>query len=149
MINTDGAITGQQIKANAVIDLGQGVNMQGAAAPFDVGLAFGSPGRGHDLITGPVHFTLDVTHDLTLDDIAHLQFGARLTSVGDKITTFAPAAPDANDDVGTTHEDTAVQLFVLANDTDADGTSSLKITEVHQEPGSHGTVTIAADGQSL
>jgi VCBS repeat-containing protein len=149
IINTDSAITGQQIKANGVIDLGQGVNMQGAAAPFDVGLAFGTPGKGHDLITGPVHFTLDSAQNLTLEDIAHLQFGARLTSVGDKITAFAPAAPDAHDDVGTTHEDTTVQLFVLGNDTDADGTSSLKITEIHQEPGSHGTVTIAADGKSL
>jgi Bacterial cadherin-like domain len=149
VINTDGAITGQQIKANGVIDLGQGVNMQGAASPFDVGLAFGTPGKGKDLITGPVHFTLDATNNITLDDIAHLQFGARLTSVGDKITAFAPAAPDAIDDVGTTREDQTVQLLVLGNDTDADGVSSLRITEIHQEPGSHGTVTIAADGKSL
>jgi hypothetical protein len=96
-----------------------------------------------------VHFTLDATNNITLDDIAHLQFGARLTSVGDKITAFAPAAPDAIDDVGTTHEDQKVQLFVLGNDADADGTGSLKITEIHQEPGAHGTVTIAADGKSL
>ncbi|MBR0868819.1 cadherin-like domain-containing protein [Bradyrhizobium tropiciagri] len=149
IIDSDGVITDEQIKANGVSNLGGGVNMNGAAGPFDVGIAFGTPGKGHDLITGPVHFTLDAAQDITLDDIAHLQFGARLTSVGDKITAFAPAAPDAIDDTGTTHEDTPVQLFVLANDTDADGTASLKITEIHQEPGAHGTVTIAADGKSL
>ncbi len=36
-----------------------------------------------------------------------------------------------------------------SDDTDADGAASLKITEIHQEPGTHGTVTIAADGKSL
>ncbi|VIO71622.1 hypothetical protein CI1B_38090 [Bradyrhizobium ivorense] len=149
IIDHDGVVTDEQIKANGVSNLGGGVNMNGAASPFDVGIAFGTPGKGHDLITGPVHFTLDATQDITLDDIAHLQFGARLTSVGDKITAFAPAAPDAHDDNRTTHEDTAIQLFVLGNDTDADGTSSLKITEIHQDPGAHGTVTIAADGKSL
>ena len=146
----DGFITETKIQANNVIDLGQGANIHGKANPFDVGIAFGTPGKGKDFVDGPVHFTIsDAANDLTLDDIAHLQFGARLTSSGDKIVTLAPAAPDARDDKGTTHEDSTVQLFVLGNDTDADGTSSLKITEVHQEPGAHGTVTIAADGKSL
>ncbi len=91
IIDTDGIITGEQVKANGVNNLGGGVNMNGAAGPFDVGIAFGTPGKSHDLING-VHFTLDATQDITLDDLAHLQFGARLTSVGDKITAFAPAA---------------------------------------------------------
>ncbi len=146
----DGLITATQINANSVIDMGQGANMHGKADPFDIGIGFGTPGKGQDFIDGPVHFTLsDAANDLTLDDFVHLQFGARLTSTGDKIVALAPAAPDANDDTGSTHEDTTVQLFVLGNDTDADGTSSLKITEIHQEPGAHGTVTIAADGKSL
>jgi hypothetical protein len=149
LIDMDGAITGRQIQANSVINLGQGVNMNGAAPAFDVGIAFGTPGVGHDLIQGPVHFTLTGARALSVDDIAFLQFGARLTSVGDKITAFAPAAPDAQDDWGTTHEDTPIQLFVLGNDTDADSPDSLKITEVHQEPGAHGAVTVAADGKSL
>ena len=83
-------MTGSQVKANSVIDLGQGNNMHGAASPFDVGVAFGTPGKGKDFITGPVHFTLDAPQDLTLDDIAHMQFGARLQSVADKITFVAP-----------------------------------------------------------
>jgi hypothetical protein len=113
--------------------------MNGAANPFDVGIAFGTPGKGHDFVDGPVHFTLDAAHDLTLDDIAHLQFGARLTSVGDKITTIAPAAPDARDDSGATHEDVPVVIDVLANDTDADG-DQLVITDA--EGASHGTLAI-------
>ena len=78
-----------------MIDLGKGNNLNGAASPFDVGIAFGTPGEGKDFITGPVHFTLDAARALTLDDIAHVLFGARLTSVGDKLTFLAPAAPDA------------------------------------------------------
>ena len=68
----DGLITNTQISANHVNNLGQGVNMNGAASPFDVGIAFGTPGKGQDFITGPVHFTLDAVNDLTLDDFAHL-----------------------------------------------------------------------------
>ncbi len=139
ILGGDGLITGSQIQANSVINLGQGVNMNGAASPFDVGIAFGTPGKGQDLINGPVHFTLDATQNLTLDDIAHLQFGARLTSVGDKITAFAPAAPDAHDDAATTHEDVPVTIDVLANDTDADG-NPLTITDA--EGAQHGTLAI-------
>ena len=112
--NPDPVITDTQIKANKVIDLGNGANMQGAASPFDVGIEFGSPGIGHnDDISLPVHFTLsDDSHDLTLDDLAHLQFGARVNSTGapgssrsgsEKIVALAPAAPDAKDDTATTH----------------------------------------------
>jgi Cadherin-like domain len=145
----DDLITGTQIKANQVIDLGQGANMHGKADPFDVGIAFGTPGKGKDVVDGPVHFSLsNAGNNLTLDDIAHLQFGARLTSSGDKITTFAPAAPDAHDDTAATHEDTPVTIKVLANDTDADG-DKLTITSVHLDSGAHGTVAIATDGQSI
>ena len=141
-------ITGTQIKPNGVIDLGQGNNLNGAASPFDVGIAFGTPGAGKDFITGPVRFTLDAAQDLTLDDIAHVSFGARLTSVGDKLTFLAPAAPDAMDDTATTHEDATITIPVLANDTDADH-DQLTVTSVHLESGAHGAVTIAADGKSI
>jgi hypothetical protein len=145
----DGWIVETQIKANSVIDLGQGANMHGKANPFDIGIEFGTPGKGHDFLDGPIHFTLsDGAHDLTLDDFAHLQFGARTTSSGDKITAIAPAAPDAKDDTATTHEDTQVVIPVLANDTDADG-DKLTITSVHLDAGAHGTVAIAPDGQSI
>ena len=112
IIGGDGLITGTQIRANGVIDLGNGNNLHGAANPFDVGIAFGTAGKGQDFIKGPVHFTLDAESPLTLDDISHVLFGARLTSVGDKLTFLAPAAPDAIDDpvntATTTHEDTQI-----------------------------------------
>jgi hypothetical protein len=68
------------------IDLGNGANMQGAASPFDVGLEFGTQGIGKDDIQS-TSFTLSNTdNNLTLDDIAHVQFGARLASIGDPST---------------------------------------------------------------
>src|SRR4249919_1798072 len=70
----DGLITGTEINANKVINLGNGNNLNGAASPFDVGIAFGTAGKSPDLITGPVHFTLDAKNPLTLDDIAHVLF---------------------------------------------------------------------------
>ena len=159
----DGWITGTQVKANGVINLGQGVNMNGHAAPFDFGIKFGTPGKGKDLLDDPIHFTLsNAANDLTLDDFAHLQFGARLTSSGDKIVTIAPAAPDAVDDEFRTNifEDgaaglnnpsktpTAIVLDVLKNDTDADGLDQLIITAFHDGP-SHGTVAIGPDGKTV
>ena len=147
-----------------MIDLGQGNNFHGAANPFDVGIAFGTPGKGKDFITGPVHFTLDATQPLTLDDIAHVLFGSRLNSVGDKLVFLAPAAPDAKDDTfggapNKIFEDGAsglgspsttavpVTLAVLVNDTDADVGDVLTITGFDVNP-SHGTVAIAADGKT-
>ncbi|MEO9326258.1 ThuA domain-containing protein [Nocardioides sp. C4-1] len=53
--------------------------------------------------------------------------------------------PVAVDDTATTREGTAVQIDVLANDTDADADAVLEVTEV-TEPAS-GTATIAADGR--
>ena len=149
-------ITKVVTQANGVIDLGSGNNMIAAASPFDVGIAFGTAGIGKgDDLSGPVTFTLDGVADLNLDNFAHLQFGARLTSIGapggkrmdsSKTTAIAPAAPRANDDEGTTHEDVPVTLNVLGNDTDLDG-DVLSIINV--DPPAHGTVTIAADGKSL
>jgi hypothetical protein len=156
----DGFITETQIKANKVIDLGNGANMHGKADPFDIGIEFGTPGKGKDFVDGPIHFTLsDAAHDLTLDDFAHLQFGARLTSTGDKIVTLAPAAPKAEDDVIAAFEDgapdmnspsktpTAISLDVLHNDHDADG-DQLSIIGFHDGP-QHGTIAVAADGKTV
>jgi hypothetical protein len=152
ILGGDGLITGTQIKPNGVIDLGNGNNLNGAASPFDVGIAFGTAGKGQDLITGPVHFTLDATQPLTLDDLAHVLFGTRLTSVGDKLTLLAPAAPDAIDDPvsqsTTTHEDTPLTIPVLANDTDGDG-DTLTVTGVSVGPDAHGTAKVSDDGKSI
>ncbi len=159
IVGGDGFITGSKIAANGVIDLGRGVNMHGAAQPFDIGIAFGTPGQGRDVVNGPIHFTLDGVNALTLDDMAHVLFGVRLTSSGDKVTFLAPAAPDAHDDTFQIFEDGAadlnspsktpagVTLNVAGNDTDADG-DQLLITGFHEGP-LHGTVSISADGHSV
>jgi Bacterial Ig domain len=152
----DGLITKTVIQANSVIDLGQGAEMHGAASPFDVGIKWGTPGPNPDFINFPVHFTLsNAANNLTLDDIAHQEFGAKLAAVKGpdaKLTTIAPAAPDAHDDAFNIFEDGANglgdpshvpvgQLFdVITNsDTDADG-DTLTIIDTHGAQ--HGTVQI-------
>jgi Big-like domain-containing protein len=157
-------ITAFQAKANDVIDLGNGNNMNGAVRDgFDVGLGFGEEGIGQDKsdIHDPISFTISNTaNNLTLDDIAHTLFGARMTSIGSptgarndssKLTVTSPAAPDAKDDSFAIFEDGQAglnnpshtpqgQLFeVLANDTDADG-DKLTITDV--SGAQHGTLHI-------
>ena len=153
----DGLITKTVIQANSVINLGQGAEMNGAASPFDVGIRWGTPGPNPDNINFPVHFTLsNAANNLTLDDIAHQQFGVKIGAAGGKdakLTTIAPAAPDAHDDAFAIFEDGAGglgnpshvpvgQLFeVIKNsDTDADG-DTLTVTAFHAGP-SHGTVQI-------
>ncbi|WP_342128554.1 Ig-like domain-containing protein [Hydrogenophaga sp. OTU3427] len=143
-----------------VIDLGNGATMSGAAAPFDVGVEFGNSGLKKDDIQLTTFVLSHPTETLTLDDIAHVEFGARMTSIGklgghrtdsSKLVTVAPAAPDAVDDSYNIFEDgqdglddpstvPAGTVFqVLDNDTDADG-DTLIITEVHDVL--HGTVSI-------
>lgn len=133
-----------------VIDLGNGANLRGAAKSFDIGVEFGTEGIGKDDIQAATFTLSSEQGTLTLDDIANVQFGARLTSVGapgsarndsSKLTTVAPAAPDAIDDIYTIFEDGQLgvdspshtpkgQIFqVLSNDTDADG-DILTITHV-------------------
>jgi hypothetical protein len=165
----DGLLTESRVAANNVLDLGDGATLAGAAKPFDVGIEWGTAGGKKDDIYQPVHFKLsDAAHDLTVDDFAHLMFGAKLDSVGGpggtrngvaKITGTAPAAPDAHDDTFNIFEDGAaglnspskiphaVTFNVLANDTDGDG-DPLAITSFHDGP-SHGSVAIAADGKSI
>jgi len=164
-------LTESRIDANTVLDLDDGANLAGKVKdPFDIGLEWGTPGGKKDDINFEVTFTLSNTaNDLTLDDIAHQRFGAKLDSVGgpggvrnsaSKLLTVAPAAPDAVDDVVALFEDgaadlsspskspTDVVLNVLANDTDADPADVLTITSIHEQP-AFGTVAISADGQSL
>ncbi|WP_296680667.1 cadherin-like domain-containing protein [Novosphingobium sp.] len=169
-ITGDLAVSGSRIQANGVLDLGHGANMTGKTRDgFDVGVEFGSAGRGRDAV-GDSTFTLsNSAGDLTLDDIAHQRFGVRLDGVGGgtgprdggatKLIGIAPAAPDAMDDVIAMFEDgasglddpsktpTPVMLNVLVNDTDGDG-DPLTITEIHEQP-AHGTVAIAADGKTI
>ncbi len=143
-----------------VINLGGGVNMLGTASAYDVGLAFGSAGIGKDDLQ-QVLFTLSSTLGaLTLDDLAQVDFGVRLTSIGSptdvrtdgaKLVAVSTAAPDARDDAYTIFEDgqggldhpaaTASPLVfdVLANDTDAD-LHTLLINAI--DTPAHGTLSI-------
>jgi VCBS repeat-containing protein len=120
-------ITDQAFADEGVTNLKGGVNINGSKSKFDVGIAFGSPGKGKDLIQ-KTSFTLSTNNNktLTLDDIANTEFGVRLTSKGSKETLIAPAAPDAINDAIQTDEDTPTDETepnknLLANDTDADG----------------------------
>ena len=134
--------------------------MQGTKEAYDVGLAFGSAGAGRDVIN-QTSFVLSSDNDtaLTLDDIANVNIGVRYTSVGAKLTTVAPAAPDAIDDTITTDEDNATNQNIpnsnlLQNDTDADGDTltvvainddeSLVGTQIRLSTG--GLLTVNSDG---
>lgn len=167
----DGFFTQMQVKPTSLLDVLGGRNM---GVPFrkgyDVGIEWGREGIGRgrgDIDT--VQYTLsNAARNLTLDDIAHQRFEARLTSVGmargsrtgtDTISTIAPAAPDARDDTYTIFEDNArglddpsktpstFKMAVLTNDTDADG-DALTITAIRAQP-EHGTISIVDGGKSL
>lgn len=138
-------------KTSNQINLGNGANQQGASSPYDVGLEFGTAGIARDSIQSTRFSLFNPATALTLDDIANVDFGARLTSVGAKLMVVAPAAPDARDDAYQLFEDgqaglaapstvPAGTLFaLLANDTDADGD---RLTITATEGVSHGTVII-------
>jgi hypothetical protein len=165
-------LTEWQANANKVIDLGDGANLSGATKKgggFDIGTEWGSPGTKPNDINFAVTFTLsDPAHNLTLDDLGGMQFGAKLDSVGgkggprgssSKLLGNAPWAPDAIDDVRNMYEDgalglgspsktpTAVTIDVLFNDLDTDTLHSALVIDhiVEGESPLHGTVEISAD----
>jgi hypothetical protein len=143
-------ITGFQARDEGVMNLGRGAEMNGEGrGPFDVGIAFGSPGGGHDIVS-TTSFTLSSSSGaITLDELALVDFGVRLQGGGvpPKIVEIAPAAPDAHDDALTATEDTTIVYHVLDNDTDADGTADFQILSVTDPD--HGTATISADGKTI
>ncbi|WPY96651.1 hypothetical protein T8T21_19090 (plasmid) [Limimaricola variabilis] len=126
-------VTTSRFARDAVTDLGNGANMNGALTKkgngFDAGIAFGTPGIGKDDIdqTG---FTLSSSAgDLSLELIAQMRFGVRLTSVGPegcredslKLAGMAGGIVDAQDDAGALCATETVTLDVLANDIGAAG----------------------------
>ncbi len=150
-------INNSAFEDEGVINLKQGANLQGTGLLFDIGIAFGTAGSGKDVIQH-TEFTLSsTTNALTLDDIANVEFGARTTSEGDKLTTIAPAAPDAKPDAYNIFEDgqfdldspshtpLATKFEVLANDTDADADI---LTIIDVRGAQHGIVTIV-DGDDV
>ncbi len=167
----DGYLTEYRVKANSILDLGDGATLAGAVKKgFDVGIEWGTAGAKKDDLSDPLHFKLSRPQgDLTLDDIAKQQFGAKLDAVGGpggprsgatKLTGEAPSAPDAKADTINAFEDgaaglnspsklaQAITLNVLANDTDGDG-DALIITSLHTETPINGTLEISADGKSI
>lgn len=143
-------VTSYKVMDEGVMDLGHGVNMHGGGRdPFDVGVEFGSPGNGKDVVSDTSIVLTSLTGDLTLDDLALIDFGVRLTGGGapPKLVMTSPAAPDAIDDNLNATEDTTSIYTVLANDTDADGTGDFMITSVSDPE--HGTATISADGKTV
>jgi MYXO-CTERM domain-containing protein len=83
---TGADVTDQQFSANAVSDLGNGANMNGAAgSPFDGGIEIGTQGIGTDDIQMTMFFLSHNSESLDLSlflDPPQL-FGVRATSVGE------------------------------------------------------------------
>ncbi|OQY22801.1 MAG: hypothetical protein B6I35_05225, partial [Anaerolineaceae bacterium 4572_32.2] len=112
-----------------------------------------------DSVTQPNHGTVTVTVTVNGDDVVYtpdanyngddsftytISDGAGGADSATVSVTVNPVndAPDAVDDTAETSEDTAVNIDVLANDSDSDG-DSLTVNSVTQ-PG-HGTVTVNGD----
>ncbi|WP_143278178.1 hypothetical protein [Bradyrhizobium sp. UFLA03-84] len=144
--------------AGSVINLKNGVNMNGAKVPaFDVGMEFGLAGIGSNhLDIHSTSFVLsDAAHDLSIDDLHPTGetgiVGVRTLSVGQKLETVAPFAPTATPDTVTTLEDQSITIPVSALATDKNSGAILSISEIGTGPEGpqYGTVTIAPDGKSL
>ncbi len=81
---TGDEVTGSQFDANNVSNLGHGVNMNGEAGEFDLGILLGTNGISQDDLQ-QVSFTLGhESENLSVEDFAGESFGVRLTSVGDE-----------------------------------------------------------------
>lgn len=116
---------------------------------YNFGIDFGTPGKAKDFIESTSFTLANELNNLTLDDIANVNFAAALGSSSSKLHTYAPAAPDATDDVYNIFEDSsnglddpstvpvASYFEFTSNDTDADG-DVLTIMDFHGI--SHGTV---------
>lgn len=119
-----------QVGNDTVKDLGGGATMNGMlgstdTAGFDVGIEIGTSGIGKDDYQ-TFSFVLDSTaRDLTLADMANVDFGVRLTSVGEidgsrtdssKILETTSTAIDAGDDAAVASENNTVSGNVLTND---------------------------------
>jgi len=126
-------------------DNGAVVTLTGALAPAGQGTA--------SVVGGQVQF--DPGTDF--DDLAAGEFeevivsygitdehGATATGTLSIIVTGANDAPVANPDTASTHEDVAVTVDVLANDTDADNGAVLTLTSASVTPG-EGSVSIVGN----
>lgn len=139
-------LTEIQFGDDTIVNLGNGATMSGQlggtggtdSEGYDVGIEVGTSGIGADDYQ-TFSFTLSSTdRALTLDDFADVNFGARLTSVGDidgdrsdssKLleTTFKPV--DAVDDAtGCVDEDSTFSGNMLANDVGVGGKELVSVS---------------------
>ena len=117
---------------DTVADLGQGANMQGLLGSdggYDVGIEIGTQGigkNGNDVRS--FAFTLDsAARNLTLNDLANVDFGVRITSVGQDI--------DGNGTIDTTRNNSSKigeTTDPITGNTD-DGDATVTITGTAQE----------------
>ncbi|MEC4985880.1 MAG: Ig-like domain-containing protein [Oscillatoria sp. PMC 1068.18] len=118
-----------------ITNLGQDVRLKKRNSKFDVAVAFGKPGqrRGKNKVreTSFTLSTIDGT-SLSLDDLAGVDFAARIPSIGGKIKAIAPATPNANDD-NLSIDEIGSNYNLLANDTDADS-PSLTVVAINNDP---------------
>ena len=138
----------------SVSNLGQGANVRGQAQPYHLGVEFGSPGVAKDKITKTAFSLSHEDYDLSLDDIANVEFGARINGLAggaSKLSVLAPAAPDAvaddyaifEESVDSLNEPSTVRagtvFDLLDNDTDADGDT---LTIIDFSAPAHGDIEI-------
>ena len=157
-VSGDPQITQFVTQAGGVINLKNGVNLNGLGVPaFDVGMEFGLAGIGsdHQNIQSTSFVLSDSAHDLSINDLHPTgetgTVGVRTLSVGQKLAAVAPYAPTDTPDTVTTLEDVSISIPVSALATDKNPGAILKIGEIGSgfEGPQYGTVTIASDGQSL
>lgn len=123
---------------DSIKDLGDGANMNGLLGSdkgYDVGIEVGSAGIGKGDDIRSYSFTLDSSaRNLSLADVANVDFAARLTSVGviggtradsSKILEITSQAIDAKFDLVAVDENTTATGNVLTNDTTSGGSSSV------------------------
>ncbi|HET7671654.1 MAG TPA: VCBS domain-containing protein, partial [Burkholderiales bacterium] len=163
-----GGLTEVRTGDDSVVDLGGGANLQGLVGSdggYDVGLEIGTSGIGAD-DHRTFSFTLSAASALTLEDFANVDFGVRLTSVGEdggersasaKLLETVTGALDAIDDQASVQEDGPVSASgnVLGNDSGA-GTGGTVIavngaaSNVGADiAGSYGVLRLLADGSYL
>ncbi|MGH8689963.1 MAG: VCBS domain-containing protein [Burkholderiales bacterium] len=152
---------------DTVADLGSGANMQGLLGSdggYDAGIEIGTAGIGSDDYQS-FSFTLTSSSGpLTLEDFSDVDFGVRLTSVGEidgsrdgavKLLEHTSSAIDALDDADSVQEDTApnpVGGNVFSNDLNLGTTHS--VTAVNGSAanvgvdieGTYGTLHLESDG---
>jgi VCBS repeat-containing protein len=152
---------------DGVLNLGAGSNLQGLAGSdggYDAGIEIGTAGTGGDDYQS-FSFTLSSTERaLTLEDFSGVDFGVRLTSVGEiggsrdagaKLLETTSSAIDARDDANEVHEDSAANPVtgnVFANDLNLAG--AVSVIAVNGSAGAvgadiegtYGTLRLNADG---